>query len=51
MHLLDFDGDLYGEHLRVFFRDRLRNEQKFDSIEALKAQLEKDRARTAKLKL
>jgi riboflavin kinase/FMN adenylyltransferase len=50
-HLLDFSGNLYGEQLRVYFRDRLRDEQKFDSVDALKAQLERDRAATSRLKL
>ena len=37
--LLDFDGDLYGKRIRVEFCRRLRDEQKFDSLEALKAQI------------
>lgn len=37
--LLDFDGDLYGKCIRVEFCQRLRDEQKFDSLEALKAQI------------
>ena len=37
--LLDFDGDLYGKRIRVEFCQRLRDEQKFDSLEALKAQI------------
>ena len=36
---LDFDGDLYGKCIRVEFCRRLRDEQKFDSLEALKAQI------------
>ncbi len=41
-HLLDFSGDLYGEHARVEFTDFLRSERKFDGIEALVAQLKQD---------
>lgn len=41
-HLLDFDGDLYGEEARVCFVERLRGEQRFDGIDALKAQLAAD---------
>ncbi len=41
-HLLDFSGDLYGKQLRLTFEARLRDERKFDGIEALKAQLHKD---------
>ncbi|MEL6983263.1 MAG: riboflavin kinase, partial [Actinomycetota bacterium] len=41
-HLLDFDGDLYGEEARVCFVEKLRGEQRFDGIDALKAQLADD---------
>jgi riboflavin kinase/FMN adenylyltransferase len=42
VHLFDFQGDLYGQRLRVGFVERLRDEQKFDSIEALVAQIHRD---------
>jgi riboflavin kinase/FMN adenylyltransferase len=45
-HLLDFEGDLYGEMLRLTFLERLRDEERFDSAEALVEQMEKDVART-----
>jgi len=41
-HLLDFAGDLYGEHVRVRFVARLRGEEKFDSVEALIDQIGRD---------
>jgi riboflavin kinase/FMN adenylyltransferase len=41
-YLLGFDGDLYGEPVRVSFRERLRAEQRFDSVEALVAQMKAD---------
>ena len=41
-HLLDFDGDLYGEHVKVRFAHFLRSERKFDGIEAIVAQLRLD---------
>ena len=41
-HLLDFDGDLYGEHVKVRFDHFLRSERKFDGIEAIVAQLKLD---------
>ncbi|HEX2272257.1 MAG TPA: bifunctional riboflavin kinase/FAD synthetase [Acidimicrobiales bacterium] len=41
-YLLDFDGDLYGEAARVRFVDRLRGEERFESVEALVAQMELD---------
>lgn len=42
VHLLDFAGPLYGETLHVEFLQRLRDEQKFDSPDALVAQLSSD---------
>lgn len=44
-HLLHFDGDLYGQQLRVLFYERLRGERKFDGLEALKAQITADSQR------
>ena len=41
-HLLDYDGDLYGKRLTVSFLSRIRDEQKFASVEALKEQLVRD---------
>ncbi len=41
-HLIDWSGDLYGDVLRVRFLHRLRDEKKFDSIEELKSQIERD---------
>ena len=41
-HLLDFDGDLYGQPARVQFVDRLRDELKFDSVDALVEQMGRD---------
>jgi riboflavin kinase / FMN adenylyltransferase len=42
VHLFDFDGDLYGRHLRVALIDHLRPEHKFPSLDALKAQIAED---------
>jgi riboflavin kinase/FMN adenylyltransferase len=41
-HLVDFEGDLYGETLRIAFVERLRGERRFDSPEALMEQMQKD---------
>lgn len=41
-HLLDFTGDLYGEEARVRFVARLRGEQRYDTVEALVEQMERD---------
>ena len=43
-HVLDFDKDLYGARLRLGFVQRLRDEKKFDGVDALKAQIDADRA-------
>jgi riboflavin kinase/FMN adenylyltransferase len=42
VHLLDFNGDLYGEMLQVEFVSRLRDEQRFSSIDELAAQIRAD---------
>ncbi len=42
VHLLDFCGNLYGQHLQVRFVARIRNEQKFESLDALKGAIEQD---------
>jgi riboflavin kinase / FMN adenylyltransferase len=41
-HLLDFEGDLYGEDARVAFVARLREERRFDSAGELMAQMQRD---------
>ena len=41
-HLLDFDGDLYGEEARVSFVEFLRSEHRFASIDALAAELKRN---------
>ena len=46
VHLFDFDSDIYGEHLELIFFRKLREEQKFESLNALKEQLAKDKANT-----
>lgn len=43
VHFFDFDNDLYQAELRIELLERLRDEEKFDSVEALKVQLEKDK--------
>lgn len=41
-HLLDFDGDLYGQRIRMEFHARIRDEAAFDGLESLTAQLRID---------
>ena len=43
VNIFDFEGDLYGKTLKVWFIDRIRDEVKFNGLEALKAQLQQDR--------
>ncbi|WP_114766170.1 bifunctional riboflavin kinase/FAD synthetase [Vibrio rhodolitus] len=42
VHLFDFQGDLYGKQLEIVLLEKLRDEHKFDSFEALKQQIELD---------
>ena len=42
VHLLDFAGDLYGQRLTVEFHHKLRDEQRFASLEALKTAIDAD---------
>ena len=45
-HILDFNEDIYGLDLALEFRDKLRDEQKFGSIDSLRAQLAIDAEQT-----
>lgn len=49
VHLLDYEGDIYGRRLELEFTQHLRNERRFDGLDALKAQigLDVDAARAA----
>ena len=47
--ILDFAGDLYGKELTLLFHHFLRPEQKFPSLEALKAQIQQDGVQTRKM--
>ena len=42
VHLFDFQGELYGRQLGVDFVEKLRDERRFESIDALKVQLAED---------
>lgn len=44
VHLFDYDGNLYGQHLDVDFVARLRDERKFESLDALVEQMHRDAA-------
>ena len=49
VHLFDFDGDIYGKIIRTELHYFLRQEVKFNSLDGLKAQLERDKAKTRQL--
>ncbi len=42
VHVFDFNGDLYGQHVHVEFLQKIRDERKFESLDALKAQIALD---------
>lgn len=44
VHLLDFNQNLYGKHIEVVIRKKIRNEQRFGSLDELKQQIAKDEA-------
>jgi riboflavin kinase/FMN adenylyltransferase len=41
-HLIDFEGDIYGETLRIAFLERMRGERRFETADALVEQMKKD---------
>ena len=49
VNIFDFDGDLYGREILIWFEDRLRDERRFESPEELKAQLEEDKKKTLEI--
>jgi len=42
VHLLDFDQDIYGEHVRVEFLEKLRDEEKYPDLDTLKQRIARD---------
>ena len=48
-HLFGFEGSLYGRRLRVRLLRKIRDERRFDSVEELRAQIEKDKEHILKL--
>lgn len=49
VHIFNFDQDIYGKTITIYFKDRIRDEKKFDGLEKLAEQLRKDREVVRKL--
>lgn len=49
VHILDFSEDLYGQKISIILIDKLRDEKKFDSLDALAQQLAIDKSNTIKI--
>ncbi|MDQ3190393.1 MAG: bifunctional riboflavin kinase/FAD synthetase [Bacteroidota bacterium] len=50
VHIFDFTDDIYGQKIIIEFKDRIRDEVKFDNLDQLKFQLEDDKKTALKLK-
>jgi riboflavin kinase/FMN adenylyltransferase len=48
-HVLDYSGDLYGRTVRLAFVQRLRDERRFEDVDALRAQIDADKRRAERL--
>jgi riboflavin kinase/FMN adenylyltransferase len=48
-HLIGFEGDLYGQQLRIAFLERMRGEKRFDSVDALVEQMQADLVEAEKI--
>jgi riboflavin kinase / FMN adenylyltransferase len=49
VNIFDFDEDIYGREISIHFVERIRDEQKFNSLEELKKQIEKDKIRVPEI--
>ncbi len=49
VNIFDFNKEIYGKNLRIFFKQKLRDEKKFDSMEALKKAIDKDKENSLKI--
>jgi riboflavin kinase/FMN adenylyltransferase len=49
VHLIDFSGDLYGQKLKLLFFNRIRDEQRFDTLDDLVRQIHRDKTKALKL--
>ncbi len=49
VNIFDFDKDIYGENIRIFFKQKLRDEKKFENMEALKKAIDGDKEKSLKI--
>ena len=49
VHVFDFNEDLYGRHVRVEFVEKIRDEEKYEGLEALKRQIALDCAEARRM--
>ena len=49
VNIFDFEKDIYGENIRIFFRQKLRDEKKFENMELLKKAIDKDKENSLKI--
>lgn len=49
VNIFDFEKDIYRENIRIFFKEKLRDEKRFDSMETLKKAIDKDKENTLKI--
>jgi len=49
VHIFDFNADIYGQNIEVFFIERIRNEKRFNSVTELKEQLHNDKLASEKI--
>ena len=49
VNLFDFNKEIYGENIRIYFKQKLRDEKKFDSLETLKKAIHADKEKSLKI--
>ncbi|MFH1004484.1 MAG: bifunctional riboflavin kinase/FMN adenylyltransferase [Bacteroidota bacterium] len=48
-HLFGFEKNIYGDSLRIFFKQKIRDEKKFDTLEELKKQIDSDKEKSLEI--
>jgi riboflavin kinase/FMN adenylyltransferase len=49
VNIFNFEKDIYGENIRIFFKQKLRDEKRFDSVEDLKKAIDEDKKKSLKI--